>query len=290
MSRSKAFSDSKRTLIKSAMGMAGLAAAGGVVSAAATPRTAFAQLLEAGIREDSMLAKVRKQGVLRVGYSQTLPWFQKDAKTGQLDGIYWEVCERLAKELEVKPQYQEVSWANSTVGLRKGDFDIFGSSLFYTTPRALVASFVGPMWRKGRLVVTHKEWAERFRGPDDFNRADVTFSLIGGTSEEDWVKKTFPKAQILASTGQIAVALEPVRTKRAQLFAAGDLDALLYAKRNSWAHVINPDKPIGMTPNTWAIRYGDPEWKDFLDFWGEHLLTSGAMQELYDKYVQKMLA
>lgn len=290
MSRSREFSDSKRTLIKSAVGIAGLAAVGGVVSAAGTPREAFAQLLEAGIREDSMLAKVKKQGVLRVGYSQTLPWFQRDAKTGQLDGIYWEVSERLAKDLEIKTQYQEVSWANSTVGLRKGDFDVFGSSLFYTTPRALVVNYVGPMWRKGRLVVTHKDWAERFKGPDDFNRADVVFSVIGGTSEEDWIKKSFPKAQILASTGQIAIALEPVRTKRAQLFAAGDLDALLYAKRNAWAHVINPDKPIGMTPNTWAIRYGDPEWKDFLDFWGEHMLTSGTMQELYDKYVAKMLA
>jgi polar amino acid transport system substrate-binding protein len=290
MSGSREFSDSKRTLIKSAVGIAGLAAAGGVVAAAGTPREAFAQLLEAGIREDSMLAKVKKQGVLRVGYSQTLPWFQRDAKTGQLDGIYWEVSERLAKDLEVKTQYQEVSWANSTVSLRKGDFDVFGSSLFYTTPRALVVNYVGPMWRKGRLVVTHKDWAERFKGPDDFNRADVIFSVIGGTSEEDWIKKSFPKAQILASTGQIAIALEPVRTKRAQLFAAGDLDALLYAKRNAWAHVINPDKPIGMTPNTWAIRYGDPEWKDFLDFWGGHMLTSGTMQELYDKYVHKMLA
>src|SRR5262245_47161835 len=205
MSRSPEFSDSKRLLMKSAVGVAGLVA-GGMGAAAVTPRAAFAQLLEAGIREDSMLAKAKKQGVLRVGYSQTLPWFQKDAKTGQLEGIYWEVCERLAKELEVKAQYQEVSWANSTVGLRKGDYDVFGSSLFYTTPRALVVNYVGPMWRKGRLVVTHKDWVERFKGPEDFNRADVTFSVIGGTSEEDWIKKTFPKAQILASTGQIAVA------------------------------------------------------------------------------------
>lgn len=284
---SKAFNPSKRTLIKSAMGIAGLA--GGSVLAG-SPRTAAAQLLESGIREGSVLAKVKKEGVLRVGYSQTLPWFQRDARTGQLEGIYWEACERLAKELEVKVQYQEVSWANATVGLRKGDFDLFGSSLFYTVPRALVANYVGPMWRKGRLVVTHRDWAERFKGPDDFNHADVIFSVIGGTSEEDWIKKTFPKAQILASTGQIAVALEPVRTKRAHLFAAGDLDAILYARRNPWAHVIDKDKPIGLTPNTWAIRYGDPEWKDFLDFWGGHMLTSGAMQELYDKYVAKMLA
>jgi hypothetical protein len=52
--------------MKSAMGVAGLVA-GGIGASAITPRAAFAQLLEAGIREDSMLAKVKKQGVLRVG-------------------------------------------------------------------------------------------------------------------------------------------------------------------------------------------------------------------------------
>ena len=103
MSTSDGFRVSKRTFIKSTVGIGGLAA-GGVLAAAASPRQAFGQLLEAGIREDSALAKVKKDRVLRVGYSQTLPWFQRDPKTGNLDGIYWEACERLGKELEVKVQ------------------------------------------------------------------------------------------------------------------------------------------------------------------------------------------
>ena len=79
-----------------------------------------------------------------------------------------------------------------------------------------------------------------------------------------------------------------MRRKQAQLFAAGDLDAILYAKKNDWAHVIDQDNPIGLTPNTWAIRYGDPTFKAFLDFWGGHMLTSGWMQERYDFYVNKL--
>ena len=64
--------------------------------ATTTPRQALAQMLETGVREDSILAKVRKEGVLRVGYSQTGPWFYKDAKTGELGGIYKDVVDRLA--------------------------------------------------------------------------------------------------------------------------------------------------------------------------------------------------
>ena len=59
------------------------------------PRQAMAQMLETGIREDSSLAKIRKEGVMRVGYSQTGPWFYKDAKTGDLGGIYKDAVERL---------------------------------------------------------------------------------------------------------------------------------------------------------------------------------------------------
>ena len=73
-------------------------------------------MLETGMREDSSLAKIRKEGVMRVGYSQTGPWFYKDAKTGELGGIYKDAVDRLAKEMEVKVDYKEVTFQNSTVG------------------------------------------------------------------------------------------------------------------------------------------------------------------------------
>ena len=131
--------------------------------AAIAPREAMAQMLDTGIREDSSLAKIRKEGVMRVGYSQTGPWFYKDAKTGELGGIYKDAVERLAKEMEVKVEWKEVTFQNSTVGLRKGDYDLYGSSLTYTMPRALVVDYVGPLWAKGSLLMVHKDNAGRFK-------------------------------------------------------------------------------------------------------------------------------
>ena len=104
----KSRSNSKRDFLKGAalVGFAG----------AITPRAAMAQMLETGIREDSALAKIKKEGVMRVGFSQTGPWFYRDAKTGELGGIYKDAVERLAKELEVKVDWKEVTFANSTIG------------------------------------------------------------------------------------------------------------------------------------------------------------------------------
>ena len=60
--------------------------------------------------------RCRKEGVLRVGYAQTGPWFYKDAKTGELDGIYKDVVDQLAEEIQVKVEWKEVTFANATVG------------------------------------------------------------------------------------------------------------------------------------------------------------------------------
>jgi len=189
-------------------GAATLGAASGVLAeagAALAPREALAQILETGVRDDSTLAKIRKEGVLRVGYAQTGPWFYKDAKTGELGGIYKDVVDRLCKELEIKPDYKEVTWANATVGLRRGDYDLFGSSLTYTVARALAVNYVGPLYSKGSLLLIHKDNAGRFKTAADFNAPNVTFSVAAGASEEPRIPILWPKAKLITTAGQVVL-------------------------------------------------------------------------------------
>jgi len=277
---------SKRKFLK---GAALLSAASGLAAAGVDSRQAIAQVLETGVRDDSMLAKVRKEGVIRVGYAQTGPWFYKDAKTGELGGIYKDVVDRLAKEIEVKVEYKEVTWANATVGLRRGDFDLFGSSLTYTMARALTVNYIGPLYSKGSLLMVHKDNAGRFKTAADFNDPSVTFSVVAGGSEEPRIPVLWPKAKLITTTGQVVLGAEPVRAKRADVWMSGDSDVLLFAKRNSnWATVIEPDKPIDKRPNTWAVRYGDQEWKAFLDMWGAFVVVNGEMDRLFKLHMEKL--
>ena len=278
--------DGKRDFLKSAVLLsagAGLLAAGG-----ATPRQAMAQILETGIREDSTLAKVRKAGVIRVGYSQTGPWFYKDAKTGELGGIYKDAVDRLAKEMELKVDYKEVTFQNSTVGLRRDDYDLYGSSLTYTMARAMVVDYVGPLWSKGSLLLVHKDNAGKYKTAADFNNPNVTFSVTAGGSEEPRIPILWPKAKLITTTGQIVLGAEPVRAKKADVWMSGDSDVLLFAKRNPWAQVIDPDHPIDKRPNTWAVRYGDTEWKHFLDFFAVFMTVNGEMERLFQHHMEKL--
>jgi ABC-type amino acid transport substrate-binding protein len=247
------------------------------------------QMLETGVPETSVLAKARKEGVLRVGYAQTGPWFYKDARSGELGGIYKDAVDQLCREMEVKPDYKEVTFANSTVGLRRGDYDLFGSSLTYTMARAVAVNYIGPLYSKGSLLLVHKDDAGRFKSAADLNSPDVTFSVVAGGSEEPRIPILFPKAKLITTAGQVVLGAEPVRAKRAQVWMSGDSDVLLFAKRNpSWAVVIEPDSPIDRRPNTWAIRYGDNEWKFFLDMFGSFLVANGEMNRLFKLHMEKL--
>src|SRR5918994_1392548 len=275
----------KRDFLKAA---ALMGAASGML-AAGTGGPSLAQMLETGVPETSVLAKARKEGVLRVGYAQTAPWFYKDARSGELGGIYKDAVDQLCREMEVKPDYKEVTFANSTVGLRRGDYDLFGSSLTYTIQRALVVNYVGPLWSKGSHLLIQKNTADRFKTAADLNSEDVTFSVTAGASEEPRIPQLFPKAKLITTTGQVTLGAEPVRAKRAQVWMSGDSDVLLFAKRNpSWAVVIEPDNPIDRRPNTWAIRYGDNEWKFFLDMFGSFLVANGEMNRLFKLHMEKL--
>jgi ABC-type amino acid transport substrate-binding protein len=276
----------KRDFLK---GAALVGAASAVLASGSASAPVHAQMLETGVRDDSVLAKIRKEGILRVGYAQTGPWFYKDAKTGELGGIYKDVVDLLCRELQIKPEYKEVTFANSTVGLRRGDYDLFGSSLTYTIQRAVVVDYVGPLWSKGSLLLVHKDNAGRFKTASDLNDPNVTFSVTAGASEEPRIPQLFPKAKLITTTGQVTLGAEPIRAKRADVWMSGDSDVLLFAKRNeSWATVIDPESPIDRRPNTWAVRYGDPEWKHFLDFWAAFLTANGEVGRLFKHHMEKL--
>ena len=68
----------KRDLIRT-VATVGVAAGAGLVVGRAVVQEAQAQLLESGIDANSVLAKLKKDGVLKIGYAQTPPWFYQDA-------------------------------------------------------------------------------------------------------------------------------------------------------------------------------------------------------------------
>ena len=286
---SKLSNVSRRGFMRTAFGAGGAAVAAGAVAAGTSIRDAFGQLLKSGISEDSVLAKMKKTGKLTVGFAQTKPNFYLDPKTNELRGIFYDATQFLGAQTEVEIEYKEVLWANATIGLRKGDFDLFVSSLTYTVPRALVIAYAGPIHHKGFVAVAHKDNMDRYQKVQDLNHEDVTFAVTLGDASANQIKIHFPKAKILTIQGQLALLAEPVRTGQATAFAGGDFDAEVFTGNTDWAYVVDPENRFDLLPNTWACRYGDPEWKFFLDMFCNRMISTGFMKERFDAYRQELI-
>ena len=52
--------------------------------------------------------------------------------------------------------------------------------------------------------------------------------------------------------------------------------------------VFDPEKPIDRRPNTWAVRYGDNEWKQFLDMFGAFMVANGEMDRLFKLHMERL--
>ncbi len=287
---SKMSNVNRRAFMRSALGVGGTVAAAGAIATGVSIRDTYAQILKSGISEDSVLAKMKKTGKLKVGFSQTKPNFYVDIKTNKRRGIFHDVTEWLGQQTDVEVEYEEVLWANATVGLRKGDFDLFVSSLTYTIPRALVIAYVGPIHHKGFIAAVHKDNKDRFRTVEDLNHEDVTFAANLGSSAANQIGLRFPKAKVMEVQGQIALTAEPVRTKQAHAFIDGDFDMEVFAGSIDWAHLVQPESPFQLLPNTWACRYGDPEWKFFLDMFCDRMRSSGFMKERFAAYRNELIS
>ena len=55
-----------------------------------------------------------------------------------------------------------------------------------------------------------------------------------------------------------------------------------------FGHVIDPGNPLDRRPNTLAVRYGDPEWRNFTDFYGKFLTINGEVERLFKYHMEKL--
>jgi len=248
------------------------------------PVTATAQ-------QESALDKIKKSGVIKACVAQIAPESFKDAKTGEWHGVTIDLLTELANWMKVKFEIVEVKWDIAVLSLKRGDCDIFGGSFVFNAPRAMEVNYIAPFYKKGVNFVISKTAKQEFAAPKDFNDPRATIAVVAGTGDHETARRMFPKAKILAlNVNSNIQIIESVRR--------GDADAaymstftvrwwLAIPENAAWAKIGFPDQDLFSAPNGWAVRYGDPDWKSFLDSFSHWAVASGTVQRLYDSYFER---
>ena len=219
--------------------------------------------------EGPTIDRVKKAGVLRAGYAQSMPYLGQDP-----NGTYFGPNDllgiELAKRLGVKLERVTQTFDQLVPAIQAGTIDLAVAPM-YITEKRLSAIDMSP-WSKGGFCYLVRKDDNRINKPEDLNNPEIRIANFEGTGWLQETQKKYPKAQQVTrgqAGGEIVMFLE-VRQNKADAATFDNPFALVYEQEFTDMKIvppaaeclINPDIPTNI-----GVGYpkGDTQLKTLLE-------------------------
>lgn len=110
-----------------------------------------------GKSEIGVLARVKKSGVLKVGFEGTYQPFNFQNDQNQYDGFDVDISNEIARRLGVKTKFIATQWEGLIGGLKSDKFDIIIAQMSITDERKKSVDFTDPYVKTGSVLITRKD-------------------------------------------------------------------------------------------------------------------------------------
>lgn len=226
---------------------------------------------------ESVLDRIMKRRVIKVGMSTFLPWAMK-SKSGKLIGFEIDIARRLADDLGVKVQFIPTKWSGIIPALLTKKFDIIIGGMGIRPQRNLKVNFSIPYDYTGMSIVANKSNSSKLKSLEDYNSEKVKIAVRIGTTAAAAVKKIMPKANVILFDDE-AQGLQELLLGRVNALVASDpLPAFQSIKYSEKLFLPLPSsftkEPIGF-----AIRKNDYNFQNLLDNWIRTVKSEGWFSE-----------
>jgi len=160
---------------------------------------------------EGTLARIERDGVIRVGYAVEAPYAFLDAR-GELTGEEVEVARIVVKGLGIpRIEWRQTEFESLLSQMEEGRFDVIVAGMYITPERARRARFSEPTFRVRQALLVRAGNPHRLHAYEDVRKdARLKIAALAGSSEESMILGAgVPEAQILlvpdALTGRVAV-------------------------------------------------------------------------------------
>lgn len=216
-------------------------------------------------KEDT-LAKIVRTKELNVCVAEWPPFSIKDAKTGTYSGVDVDAIANAAKALDAKVVYHDTTFGNAPAALQSGTCDV-STSLYVTPVRSAVVNFTNPVFYGGDTGLVRKG-DTRFKTVADLDQSGISVATATGESGDMYAKANFSKATINAidvdSSDQSRFMLE-VTSGRSDIAIADYNTIANFASTHPETEIVFGDNPFNLSPDAYAVRYGDSNFLSFLN-------------------------
>jgi polar amino acid transport system substrate-binding protein len=235
---------------------------------------------------ESTWARINRTKTLRIGaVGGAAPYYQKDLASGEWQGFMIDFAKSLAASLNAKLDINETTWGNAVLDLQANKLDVF-FGLNPTPARMLVVDFSDPLFNNAFVLLARKDfnpgtWAE-------LNDPNVKIAVDIGSSHDQMVTKTCPKAQIIRLEKSADASLA-VQTGRADAQVLVTVLALTVVSKNpSIGHVVLPTPVQATTTNLGFRKEADRSWVEYVDKWIAQTRAGGKVKDVVLANLQKL--
>jgi polar amino acid transport system substrate-binding protein len=227
--------------------------------------------------QESVIEKIQKQGVIRVGMSTFVPWAMKDKK-GKLTGFEIDVARKLAQDMGVKIEFVPTAWSGIIPALLTGKFDVVIGGMGVTPERNLKVNFTIPYDYSGMSMVAHKDRAKGFSSLEDFNKKDVTIAVRLGTTAAQAARKHMPNASFKEFENE-SQALQELNLGRVHAVVSSAPMPAFHALKYPDKLFIPLEENFTKEPIGFALKKGDHDALNYFNNWILNMNAQGFLQE-----------
>ena len=251
--------------------------------------TAFSLLIVAALgfgsvqpanAQESTIDQIIKRGQLNVGMATFVPWAMRDKK-GELIGFEIDVAKELAKDLGVEANFVPTAWDGIIPALIAGKFDVIIGGMTVTPARNITVNFTEAYAHSGMRLVVNTKLAGGRNNIEDFNKSDVTFTGRRGSTASEYVRKSFPKAQ-LRMFDEDGQSLLEVANGRAMAVFAYDPTPAIWLQRYPDVMSAPFEQRFNQGSEAFAVRKGDPDTMNVFNNWIRLRWQDGFLQARND--------
>jgi polar amino acid transport system substrate-binding protein len=239
--------------------------------------------------QQDTLEKIKSQRKIKVGYISYFDITYKDGNSGDTKGFLVDVLVEALKNLDIPKEnidFIETDWANFSLGLQSGNYDLSIAGTFNTPVRAKAVNFSRPIFYLGNGAVVKKD-DNRFHDIGELNKKDVKIAVVQGEQGYEYARKNLTNASLIALSGS-DLSLAPLEVKLGKADAALSDQYVLrrYCDKNPEVKDALKDNPYDVLPICWSVSK-DAKDSSLLNYINRELNTmeeTGELQKIIDKY------
>ncbi|HTL75574.1 MAG TPA: ABC transporter substrate-binding protein [Casimicrobiaceae bacterium] len=242
----------------------------------------------AAAEPDSLLSQIKERGSIVICEAAYPPYNVKNPKSGDWEGLDVDLEGEIAKDLGVKIQRVDTSFAGLIPSINTHKCDLSTAATYITPARAEQVLFTRPFAAETKTVFVPA--TSNAKTYEDIDKPGITIVTRAGTAEETYAKHFFKHATIKVLTSDATQPhLLEVAAGRADAAFAGYVGSLIFMKQNPNLK-LRPlgDKLLDPTPFAFMLPRGEYHFQQYLDVVFNDLERSGKLKEITDKWMSSL--